>query len=183
MIQSSAAETLGHHCQPEGIKALRQAMRFPREAVALRALSSLVKCRPAHLANDLLELASNSNTNPILRRASLALFPSDLAASEIKHLVRLLREFRKNAAVDESAEAMAIAAIRPVSAVHDERAIEVLIETLALDPHESIRAAAARGLGKSCATKSREPLKRALKDDSSLVRKSSQQATLQCHFH
>jgi HEAT repeat protein len=177
-VLAATAEALGSHCVPEGIVALRRAVASGNAGVDLRALQSFARCAPKGLGAELVALARGRARTPIRVRALTLLGMAD-ARAQLDALIPLLGELRDGAARSEADEVVAVAALRAVAIAGGTRAADALADALALDPHETIRTAAAIGLGRLCA--SAETLRRAAaRDSASGVRRAASDALRRC---
>jgi HEAT repeat protein len=183
MVALAAAEALSTHCGPPALAALGRALTRGPEPVDERALLSVARCNPTSLASDLLGVAREANRRTPLRRRALGLLSPAMIRSQATTLARLFDASRDAAPRSEDAAAMAVATARVLAASSSREAAETLADALALDPHESIRLAAALALGRICSPTSAQTLVRAASGDSSAaVRRAAHDARKRCQF-
>jgi HEAT repeat protein len=182
MVARVLAEGLGRHCVPEGIKALRKRLVIGPRGVDVRALLSIAACSPPNLDRELLAMAGQRKWRTPVRQRALELYGKRSGRRGAKELSRLLEELRREAARSEDGEALAVTAAKVLGRTGAREAAEALADALALDPHESIRAAAAAGLGRLCDRSVRATLRRALQDASKVVRGAAKRAIKRCRF-
>jgi HEAT repeat protein len=164
---------------------LRRAVSSGREAVDLRALHSLAQCRPAGLGDELLAIARGTTLRTALRTRALSLLPPDLARASAATLVRLVNELRRRAPTNDADELVAASAVAALGTAGGTAATDGAADALALDPHESIRAAGAHALGRLCppAGSAQQVLRRAATEDGSrAVRRSAKEALKRCRL-
>jgi HEAT repeat protein len=180
-VLAATSEALGSHCVPEGIAALRRAFGSGNPGYDLKALLSFARCAPPTLGAELLALGQDRKRRTPIRVRALAIFTPSLARSQLDPLARLFGELRRGAAQSEAEEAVAVAAARALTVAGGASAADALADALALDPHETIRTAAALGLGRLCSKQSAETLRRASEGDSaSSVRRAADGALRRC---
>jgi HEAT repeat protein len=182
MAATAVAEALGHHCSPVGTKALKSAVWKAPRGVDTRALISMAQCNPPDLATYLLEMAKDTGWRAALRLRALTLLQPRLTARNVDGLLELFKELRGRAAPGSDDEAVASALTGKLARLRDKRAPEAVVDALVNDPRETIRAAAARALGRGCIRGAKAPLKRALKDPSKTVRRVAKQVVKRCRF-
>ena len=179
-VARTLAEGLGRHCAPRGIRALRRRVVIGPRGVDVRALISLAACSPPGLDRELLAMAGQRKWRTPVRQRALELVGRRSGRKHTAKLVGLLNDFRAGAARSEDEEALAVTAIRALGKAGGSGAARALADALALDPHESIRAAAATALSRLCQRSTRETLLRARRDASRRVRTAAGQAVKRC---
>jgi HEAT repeat protein len=182
MVARVLAEGLGRHCVPEGIKALRRRLVVGPRGVDVRALLSIAACSPPDLDRELIAMVGDRKWRTPVRQRALELIGRRSTRARAKELTRLFAELRQEAARSEDGEALAVTAAKVLGRAGGKDAAEALADALALDPHESIRAAAAAGLGRLCDRSARATMKRALQDASRVVRGAAKRANKRCGF-
>lgn len=183
MPARAIAEALGHHCSPAGNGALRRAIHRGQPGVDVRALISLVSCKPSGVGKDLLELAARDELRTALRTRALALLAPATARHHAATLAQLYRRMRREAVHGDAAERVAAAAALALGRSRAKSAAAALTDALALDPHTSIRTTAARALGQLCAPRSADTLRRAASSDHApAVRHSAAASVRRCRF-
>jgi len=182
MVARVLAESLGHQCLAEGLAVLRQRLVSGPRGVDLRALISIASCAPPGLDRELLALAESRTWRVPLRQRALELLTPTMITQRATDLLRLYRELRRRAPRSEDEEALAVSAGNVLARSRTGDAALALADALALDPHESIRVAAAVALGKICHRDTRQTLMRAIKDASRPVREAAKRAVKRCRF-
>ncbi len=164
------------------MRALRQAVRTgPRgHAVDVKALQSLVACRPRGLGRFLLSLAASPAWRTGLRELALALVDRPMAGQLAGELPRLLAALRREAHRSEAGEKVALAAVHALGLAGAPATSAALMDALTLEPLASIRLAAALALAGACDAGARRALRAALQDAEAQVRNAAGRALARC---
>lgn len=181
-VARALAESLGRQCLAEGLAVLRKRLVSGPRGVDIRALISIASCAPPKLDRELFDIARGASWRLALRRRALDLLTPKMARARAADLRRLYLELRTRAARSEDDEALAVSVSKVLAVAGTGEAAEALADALALDPHESIRAAAASALGRLCHRSSARTLKQGTKDASGAVRRASRRALKRCRF-
>jgi HEAT repeat protein len=201
MVARVVAEAIGHHCTPRGNASLKMTLQRGLEGADGVALLSLARCAPPELGRQLIAIIRSDTWRVPLRRHAVALMTRELARRHAKQLVSIFTELRQHAARNADDEMVAGALTRALALLDSAPADDALADALALDPHESIRAAAAMAIALRCAPVARgtqpassarrsgnvkqvfEPaLRRAANDSSALVRRATASALKKCNW-
>lgn len=183
MVTSALAEALGRHCTRQGVDALKQTILSGPRGVDHIALISLARCRPPELFKELMAMAGSNTWRTSLRQRALQLISPDLARGHDDTLVRLFGRLRKQAIRSDGDEVVTLAAAKVLVACKTDKTAEALADALALDPHETIRAAAADALSEICSRRTTTTLKRAAKSDASpMVQRAARRALKRCGY-
>ncbi|MCC6749652.1 MAG: HEAT repeat domain-containing protein [Deltaproteobacteria bacterium] len=180
-VLRAVAEALGTQCGSAGAAALRRRMERGPPGLDELALSSWARCGASSVHDELLALARRRDLRPPVRARALALLPNAAAVARRDALLRLFRELRAEAPHSDAAEQVAGSAAAALGRAGGSDAAHALTDTLALDPHDALRTAAAHALGLLCDASSLDTLRRAARNDSAgPVRAAARTALRRC---
>lgn len=185
MVSRSLAEALGQQCSPEGITALDKTLVSGAHGVDVRALLSIARCRPPWLPKKLLKIAQSGSWRLALRQRAIQLFGPDMVRGNAPALIQLFARLRQRAVRSDDEESLAVSlagALGKTGMTKASAPASALADALALDPHESIRAASAAALGQLCVSSTAAVLRRGSKDTSPLVRRAASRSLRRCRF-